>query len=238
MKICKKMIAVFALIMIIAGVFAPAASAAGAKNYVLLGDSIAYGQGLANSQDACYGRIVANTNGYNYANYSVDGYTSGALLKYLDVDFVAAGVRKAVIYSYMPWCDEVYTDTVQFNVSLPSSIVEARFDDVLAFLSTDYNNGYIFTSYQWYINGEAVEGATGSWYYQPGMDKDAEITVRATEPDGTVVWVCPFTFNTAARPQALEMTETETKVYKFLRNGQLIIQCNGHIYNAIGQILE
>lgn len=153
-------------------------------------------------------------------------------------DNVAAGVRKAVIYSYMPWCDEVYTDTVQFNVSLPSSIVEARFDDVLAFLSTDYNNGYIFTSYQWYINGEAVEGATGSWYYQPGMDKDAEITVRATEPDGTVVWVCPFTFNTAARPQALEMTETEAKVYKFLRNGQLIIQCNGHIYNAIGQILE
>ena len=89
MKILRKALAVLLAFMMVSGIFALSVSAAGRKNYLLLGDSIAYGQGIANSQDACYGKIVADTNGYNYSNYAVDGYTSSALLKYLDVDFVA-----------------------------------------------------------------------------------------------------------------------------------------------------
>ncbi len=99
MKTLRKALAVLLAFMMVSGIFALSVSAAGRKNYLLLGDSIAYGQGIANSQDACYGKIVADTNGYNYSNYAVDGYTSSALLKYLDVDFVAEGVRKANIIS-------------------------------------------------------------------------------------------------------------------------------------------
>lgn len=139
MKICKKMIAVFALIMIIAGVFAPAASAAGAKNYVLLGDSIAYGQGIANSQDACYGRIVANTNGYNYANYSVDGYTSGALLKYLDVDFVAAGVRKANIIQISIGGNDFLTSNMLVLLFAGKLGIDAPFDSIGSKFSENFS---------------------------------------------------------------------------------------------------
>lgn len=153
-------------------------------------------------------------------------------------DNVLAGVRTAVIYSHMPWCDVYFTDTVTFNVSLASSIIEARFDDVLSFLSTDYNGGYLFSSYQWYANGQPIEGATGSWYYNPDMDRDAEITVSATMLDGTVVWVCPFTFNTASRPEAIEHTTVDHKTEKILRDGHLIIRCNGREYNAQGQIIQ
>lgn len=99
MKNLKKALAVLLAVITVFSVLAVSAAAAGRKNYVLIGDSIAYGQGIANSQDACYGKIVADTNGYNYANYAVDGYTSSALLKYLDVDFVAAGIKKANIIS-------------------------------------------------------------------------------------------------------------------------------------------
>ena len=41
--------------------------------YLVLGDSIAYGSGISNSREACYGKIVADTNGYDYANHSVPG---------------------------------------------------------------------------------------------------------------------------------------------------------------------
>ncbi len=99
MKSVKKLTAVTIAAAIIFCLFSVLPSAAGRMNYVLLGDSIAYGQGLANSQDACYGKIVADTNGYNYANYAVDGYSSSALLKHLDVDYVSAGVRNADIIS-------------------------------------------------------------------------------------------------------------------------------------------
>lgn len=39
-------------------------------NFVVIGDSIAEGFGVANEDDAAYGRIVADTNGYNYVNYA------------------------------------------------------------------------------------------------------------------------------------------------------------------------
>ena len=99
MKMIKKTLAVTLALIMAFGVFALSVSAAGRKNYVLLGDSIAYGQGIANSQDACYGKIVADTNGYNYANYAIDGYTSANLLRYLDTDYVAESVRRANIIS-------------------------------------------------------------------------------------------------------------------------------------------
>ena len=154
-------------------------------------------------------------------------------------DNILAGVRTAVIYSHMPWCDAYFTDTVQFNVSLASSIVKARFNDVLTFLATDYNGGYVFTDYQWYINGQPIEGAKGSWYYNPDMDRDAEITVSAIMQDGTEVWVCPFTFNTASRPEEINQVEkTANQNIKILRDGHLIIQCNGREYNAQGQLLQ
>ena len=54
----------------------PAVFAEETLNYVVLGDSIAAGTGVLNGKQACYGKIVADTNGYNYVNYGVNGYRS------------------------------------------------------------------------------------------------------------------------------------------------------------------
>ena len=45
-------------------------------SYLVLGDSIGYGSGLRNSKEACYGKIVADTNGYDYANDAIPGHTT------------------------------------------------------------------------------------------------------------------------------------------------------------------
>lgn len=55
-------------------------------NYVVIGDSIAFGAGVYNSEESCYARIVADTNGYNYINDSVSGFKSSQLLKYLETN--------------------------------------------------------------------------------------------------------------------------------------------------------
>lgn len=153
-------------------------------------------------------------------------------------DNVLAGARRAVVYCHMPWCDEVYENQITFTVNLPASIIEARFDDVLAFLSPEYNGGYTFTSYQWYANGVAIEAATGSWYYNTAMDKDAEITVSATMQDGTTVWVCPFTFNTASRPDALDDVRATGKAVKLLRDGQLVVLYDGREFDVLGRRIQ
>lgn len=52
-------------------------------SYVLLGDSIAEGYGVMNSDEACYGRIVADTNGYEYHNFGYSATDSGELIERL-----------------------------------------------------------------------------------------------------------------------------------------------------------
>ncbi len=67
--------------------------------YVVLGDSIAYGSGLMNPKDACYGKIVSDTNGYDYANHAIPGHTTTNLLNRLEEDAVIADIEKADIIS-------------------------------------------------------------------------------------------------------------------------------------------
>ncbi len=52
-------------------------------NYVVIGDSIAFGSGVYNGKSACYAKIVADTNGYNYKNDAVGGFKSSQLLAFL-----------------------------------------------------------------------------------------------------------------------------------------------------------
>lgn len=67
-------------------------------DYVVLGDSIAFGAGMVNTVGACYGKIVADTNGYTYANHSIPGITSGVLLTMLtDGEKIRASVADADI---------------------------------------------------------------------------------------------------------------------------------------------
>ena len=67
--------------------------------YLVLGDSIGYGSGLSNPKEAVYGRIVADTNGYDYANDAIPGYTTTALLSLMQTDRVRADIGKADIIS-------------------------------------------------------------------------------------------------------------------------------------------
>ena len=68
-----------------------------ALNYVLLGDSIAKGAGIVNYEEACYGRIIANTNGYNFVNYGVDGLKSSQLLAMFKRQDVKESIKNADI---------------------------------------------------------------------------------------------------------------------------------------------
>ena len=52
---------------------------------------------------------------------------------------------------------------LEFDVQYRSSIIEQKWNDVLALLNSKYNGGYTFTTYQWYKNGRPIEGATKSY---------------------------------------------------------------------------
>ncbi len=88
-------------------------------DYVVLGDSIAFGAGMINTVEACYGKIVADTNGYTYANHSIPGITAGFLLTMLtDGEKIRASVSDA----------DIINISIGGNNFLTSNIVGLAFD--------------------------------------------------------------------------------------------------------------
>lgn len=99
MKNLKKSVAVLLCLVMILMSLSAVAFAEEKQFYLVLGDSIGYGSGIRNSQDACYGKIVADTNGYEYANHAIPGHTTTNLIARLKEDVVKADVEKADIIS-------------------------------------------------------------------------------------------------------------------------------------------
>ncbi|MBQ2903172.1 MAG: hypothetical protein IJE48_02120 [Clostridia bacterium] len=100
MKKLIKIIAVTLIAVFALSALMPATVSAGGKlNYVVLGDSIGFGAGVVNPGEACYGRIVADTNGYNYSNHSMCGYNTAAYLLHMQLPNVRSSIKKADIIS-------------------------------------------------------------------------------------------------------------------------------------------
>ena len=100
MKRISKIISVILCIVVLAGALGLTACKANkVKTYLVLGDSIGVGAGIQNPEEACYGRIIANTNGFSYFNDAVNGHTSAKLLARLDEPDVLEHVIGADIIS-------------------------------------------------------------------------------------------------------------------------------------------
>ena len=115
-----------------------AASASRQPQYVVLGDSIAYGSGLSNPTEAVYGKIVADTNGYAYRNYAVPGHTTGNLLRRLENETVSAAIGEADIISISIGGNNFLLSDL--NGTLYDGIVKkdyTRLDEITASFSAD-----------------------------------------------------------------------------------------------------
>ena len=81
---------------------------------------------------------------------------------------------------------------VPLRILYPRDVVVQRWGDVLAVKNEDYNGGYQFSAFQWYKNGEPINGATSSILYEPsGLDLSAVYSVLLTRAtDGVSLMTC------------------------------------------------
>lgn len=91
-------------------------------------------------------------------------------------------------------CGDVDT-TLFFDVLYPDTMIAQRWNDVLAVKNKDYNGGYEFVAYQWFLNGQLLEGFTTSQYYTgENLDFDGEYQVLITRADdGVSAFTCSIT---------------------------------------------
>ena len=99
----------------------------------------------------------------------------------------------------MPDC-ETFKWEIHFEVRYPASIFAQRWNDVLAvknerFNRGEGNQGYRFTAFQWFKDGQPIPGATGSYYYtgpDAQLDFNALYSVQLTRDDGVVIRSCEY----------------------------------------------
>ena len=80
-----------------------------------------------------------------------------------------------------------------FDIYYSSSLLEAKFDDVIAIYDADNNGGYSFTEYQWYRNDEILEGETNSYLYLETDEFDGVdcfYVLLKRKDDGVVARTC------------------------------------------------
>ena len=103
---------------------------------------------------------------------------------------VRAGIYETKIVGY--FCrNKVFESTTSMTFLYPSSVLEQRWDDVICVLTSGYNGGYDFVAFQWYKDGQPIEGENNYYLTQP-LEDGAEYSVLLTESDSTQLMSCPL----------------------------------------------
>ncbi|MDR0371091.1 MAG: hypothetical protein LBH80_04480, partial [Prevotellaceae bacterium] len=87
------------------------------------------------------------------------------------------------------------TIPVEFVVNYPTSILKQKWNDVISLINSEYNGGYEFSNYEWYINDTKIEDAFGSYIYISGNELDFRSVYRVKltrVDDGLTLFTCPF----------------------------------------------
>ena len=107
----------------------------------------------------------------------------------------AAGSYSAFVIVGNEANDEVGTPW-NFNVNLPNTYLVQVFNDVV---SID-NRENRFNTFQWYLNGNPIEGATKPYYSDPRGYLNGDYSVLTNAGTADEQFICPITFN--GQPQS------------------------------------
>ena len=146
------------------------------------------------------------------------------------------GSYNARISVYDTVCDQTLTWDYNLLVYYPSNIFKLKFGNVFAVYLSAFNGGYEFTGYQWYKDGQPIEGATSSIYHtEEPFPAGATYYVLLTRKDGVVLPSCEQTIPEAADGSNVQKAPAAEKV---LRNSRLYIRVEDAIYNVYGNRVE
>ena len=107
-------------------------------------------------------------------------------------DDVIPQVYGATLRVYESTCDAYTELPLHLMVKYPASqVIAQRWDEVLGVVNETYNGGYEFTAFQWYKNGEVMEGETNANLYDvEGFDGEDCYAVMLTRSDGMQIVSC------------------------------------------------
>ena len=193
------------------------------------------------NQHVCYGEDFAIK--YNYkkgdigdATVIIDGKKSSVTLEndsvFVPTDNLNPGTYKATIAVEDPICERTLEFPIDIAVYYPDSIFKYKFNNVLAVYKKGFggNKGWEFSAYQWYKDGEAIEGANESIYHTEGQITPGEYFVELTNKNGMTIQSCSQDIQIKA-----SQTTSEAPAQKVILNNRMYIQIGDILYDVYGQ---
>ena len=149
-------------------------------------------------------------------------------------DDITPNVYQGNVVFSSPWCKS-YSYDFKIELYYPSSTLDQK-NGIVAILNEDYNGGHDFVSYQWYRNGQRMDGETRS-YVRVDDTKDLEaeyyvVVLRGN--DQVVLRTCPIVYTGGGWRDALEVIREESGAVKVIDNGILYIIRDGDWYTVLG----
>lgn len=143
------------------------------------------------------------------------------------------------------------TFEVPLDVYYPADVMTHRWDDVLAVKNENYNNpngeGYKFTAFQWYKDGQPLEGETKSYLYLPDekLDPNTDYQVALTREGSTEsILSCPAVFTITDKDKNVNI-KLETSYSKETSQGMPIriyankpVSGTAVVYNMFGMVIS
>jgi hypothetical protein len=109
---------------------------------------------------------------------------------------VAAGAYNATVtISSGSGCTADFTAPFTINVKMdPTDLMQQKWNDVIALYNQYYNGGLEFVAYQWYKNGQELQGENHSYIYLTNdmLRSTDRYSVYLTMADGTQFMTCDF----------------------------------------------
>ena len=139
------------------------------------------------------------------------------------------------------YCGDIFTYPIDFMVYYPSDIFRYKFNNVLAVYNSGFggNTGYTFKAYQWYLNYQAIEGATEPVLYLGDGVTFAigdVVYVALTDMNDVTIPSCPQTIKDVPDYTAPETNNAPAR--KMLINGQFVIEKGDGTYDIYGQKVQ
>lgn len=139
-----------------------------------------------------------------------------------------------------------HAKTVELDFSL-GGYVHSKFGKVL-FVDNNPNNGELdgeeklkFKAYQWYKNGQPVEGATGQYYHENGALLDGVYHVMLTDVDGIEYRSCTVEMPEDSDPIDVSAAPVIAYPVPVEAGGTVTIETNGDgeavVYGSVGELV-
>ena len=154
----------------------------------------------------------------------------------LPTEQLKPGIHQAKITVYDVVCEQTLEFPLDITVYYPSDIFKFKFNNVLAVYNKEYNGGYDFTAYQWYYNGQKIEGANTSVYHSDVPLKAGEYFVMLTNTSGLTLPSCSQTIQDGDIPDYSDLHQAPAT--KHLINRQIVIRKGAENYNIYGQKIK